>query len=53
MDRGAEFLDSLSTSVPDCLIVDVQMDDMTGFELLRRLTDMGLRYSADRRDRAR
>jgi FixJ family two-component response regulator len=43
---GAEFLDTLSTSVPACLIVDLQMDDMTGLELLHRLTTMGLRIPA-------
>ena len=40
---GTEFLDSLSTSVPACVIVDLQMEDMTGLDLLHRLTDMGLR----------
>ena len=43
---GSEFLDSLRTSVPACLIVDVQMDDITGFDVLRRLADMGLRIPA-------
>jgi FixJ family two-component response regulator len=43
---GTEFLDSLSTSMPACLIVDVHMHDMSGFELLLRLTYMGLRIPA-------
>jgi FixJ family two-component response regulator len=43
---GADFLSSLSTRVPDCLIVDVHMDDMTGFELLLRLSYRGLRIPA-------
>jgi len=43
---GREFLDSLSTSVPACLLVDVHLDDMTGFELLRRLAAMGLKVPA-------
>jgi FixJ family two-component response regulator len=43
---GAEFLRSLNKSVPDCLIVDVHMDDMTGFELLLRLSCLGLRIPA-------
>ena len=43
---GREFLDSLSISVPACLIVDVQMDDMSGFELLLRLAAMGLKIPA-------
>lgn len=40
---GITFLDSLSTRVPACLIVDLQMDDMTGLELLHHLAVMGLR----------
>ena len=40
---GPEFLASLSTSVPACLIVDLTMQDMTGLELLCRLSDTGLR----------
>jgi len=43
---GSEFLDSLQLARPDCLIVDLQMDDMTGLELLHRLTDMGLNIPA-------
>jgi FixJ family two-component response regulator len=43
---GREFLDSLSTSVPACLIVDVHMEDMSGFELLLRLAAMGLKIPA-------
>jgi FixJ family two-component response regulator len=45
-DSGTEFLRSLNTSVPDCVIVDVHMDDMSGFELLLRLSYMGLRIPA-------
>jgi FixJ family two-component response regulator len=40
---GREFLDSLNSSVPACLIVDLQMADMTGLELLQHLAGMGLR----------
>jgi FixJ family two-component response regulator len=40
---GREFLDSLKIGIPGCLIVDLQMDDMTGLELLHRLAVMGLR----------
>jgi FixJ family two-component response regulator len=43
---GSEFFDTLSTGVPSCLIVDLQMDDMTGLELLHRLANMGLRIPA-------
>lgn len=38
-----EFLESLKTSVPDCLILDLQMDDMTGLELQHRLSGCGTR----------
>jgi FixJ family two-component response regulator len=40
---GREFLDSLKISVPNCLIVDLRMKDMTGLELLHSLAGMGLR----------
>jgi len=40
---GTEFLVSVGTRVPACVIVDLQMQDMTGLELLHRLADMGLR----------
>jgi FixJ family two-component response regulator len=40
---GREFLDSLKISVPNCLIVDLRMNDMTGLELLHSLAGMGLR----------
>jgi len=40
---GREFLDSLKVSVPNCLIVDLRMKDMTGLELLHSLAGMGLR----------
>ena len=40
---GHEFLDSLKISVPNCLIVDLTMNDMTGLELLHSLAGMGLR----------
>jgi FixJ family two-component response regulator len=40
---GREFLDSLKSSVPNCLIVDLRMNDMTGLQLLHCLAGMGLR----------
>jgi FixJ family two-component response regulator len=40
---GREFLDSLKIGVPACLIVDLQMNDMTGLELLHHLARTGLR----------
>jgi FixJ family two-component response regulator len=43
---GPEFLQSLSNSVPDCLIVDLHLGEMNGFEVLRRLTQMGMTIPA-------
>jgi FixJ family two-component response regulator len=40
---GREFLDSLKVGVPACLIVDLQMNGMTGLELMHHLSDTGLR----------
>jgi len=40
---ASEFLESLKTSVPDCLILDLQMDDMTGLELQHHLDSRGPR----------
>jgi FixJ family two-component response regulator len=36
---GVEFLASLSRWVPDCVILDLQMPDMTGLEVQRRLNE--------------
>jgi FixJ family two-component response regulator len=38
-----EFLDSLPSGVPDCLIVDLQMPEMTGIELQGELSRLGAR----------
>ena len=38
-----EFLDALKTGTPACLIVDLQMEEMTGLQLVHQLGDMGLR----------
>ena len=35
---GEEFLDSLRTRLPDCLILDYQMPGLTGRDVQRRLT---------------
>jgi FixJ family two-component response regulator len=43
---GREFLNSLNIAVPTCVIVDLQMDDMTGLELLRNLADTGAKIPA-------
>src|SRR5690242_382331 len=40
---GREFLDSLPSGAPDCLIVDLQMPEMTGLELQAELTHSGAR----------
>jgi FixJ family two-component response regulator len=40
---GAQFLDSLAESPPDCLILDLQMPEMTGLELQQNLNRRGLR----------
>jgi FixJ family two-component response regulator len=38
-----EFLDSLPTGVPECLIVDLHMPEMTGLELQGELSRVGAR----------
>jgi FixJ family two-component response regulator len=38
-----EFLDSLNNGPPACLLLDLQMDDMTGLELLHRLVGLGVK----------
>jgi FixJ family two-component response regulator len=40
---AAQFLDSLAEGPPDCLIVDLQMAEMTGLELQQKLNARGLR----------
>ena len=37
------FLDGLASGMPDCLIVDVNMPEMTGIELQRELLNRGVR----------
>lgn len=37
------FLESLVSGTPDCLIVDVNMPEMTGIELQRELLNRGVR----------
>lgn len=41
---GAEFLAETTSQPPDCMICDIQMPDMTGPELVLRLTQEGRRY---------
>ncbi len=38
-----EFLDALGSDVPKCLILDLQMPEMTGLELQRELRRLGTR----------
>jgi FixJ family two-component response regulator len=38
-----EFLTALSDGLPGCLIVDIQMPEMTGLELHQHLTRQGIR----------
>jgi FixJ family two-component response regulator len=38
-----DFLAALPDGLPECLIVDLQMPDMTGLELQRHLTHAGIR----------
>ena len=37
-----EFLDSLRIGIPECLILDLQMPDMTGLELQSELARLGV-----------
>ncbi len=36
-----EFLESIATAIPQCLVLDVQMPGMNGFELQSRLRALG------------
>ena len=38
-----EFLDSLRHATPECLVVDMQMPEVTGLDLLHHLTRHGIR----------
>jgi FixJ family two-component response regulator len=40
---GEEFLDSLAARVPDCVLLDVHMPGLTGFQVQARLRDLGLK----------
>jgi len=40
---ASEFIDSLASQVPHCLITDLQMPEMSGEELLHFLADTGFR----------
>ena len=40
---GREFLDSLATGRPDCVVLDVHMPGMNGLDVQQHLTQEGLR----------
>jgi FixJ family two-component response regulator len=42
-DSAQGFIESLWSRVPHCVILDLHMRDLTGFELQQRLGDMGYR----------
>jgi FixJ family two-component response regulator len=39
---GAQFLESLQTHQPDCVLLDLHMPDMDGFAVQARLAEMGI-----------
>ena len=43
---GREFLESLQTQVPDCVVLDLHMPGLTGFDVQRELARVGVRIPA-------
>ena len=41
-ESAGDFLEALSEGLPECLIVDLQMPEMTGLELQRHLSRIGV-----------
>ncbi len=39
---GAAFLESLKSHQPDCVVLDIHMPEMDGFEVQARLTEAGI-----------
>jgi DNA-binding NarL/FixJ family response regulator len=42
-EDGASAIEAATALVPDVVLLDVQLPDLTGFEVARRLTEGGLR----------
>jgi FixJ family two-component response regulator len=42
-ESGSKFLSSLHADLPDCLILDLQMPEMTGLEIQQNLARNGIR----------
>ena len=42
-ESGPAFLDSLRARIPDCLIADLQMPEMTGLQLQHQLARSGIK----------
>ena len=40
---GREFLEAIGSALPDCLVLDLRMPDMTGLDVQRHLTENGFR----------
>jgi FixJ family two-component response regulator len=43
-DSADAFLRTAATSKADCLVVDIQLGDISGVELVRQLTEIGYKF---------
>ena len=50
---GAEFLDAMPSCKVDCLLLDLYMPEMDGFEVLNRLAQSGAQLPVDLGDLVR
>src|SRR5262245_44783018 len=41
---GTEFIDAAATTQASCLVVDIELGDMTGVEMNRRVSDAGFAF---------